>query len=319
MITENTVLILGAGSNVPYGFPTMRQLRQHIVRGFRDYYINNFTTNRDENDVKIFLRSIDRFISRFNSSTLMIDEFLSDPDNADVRKIGKLAIICAIADFERQSTFREESKDPNSDWYTSFFQQLYRDLPDGEKYKLWNHNFKVITFNYDRSFEHFLYDSLIGAHFNRIDEIKDGMNEIEIIHVYGRMARLEWQHDTTYDKDPLYISYGNVKSGDQHDRCSDNIEIMFTTRLKNDRIKKIKEIIIDANKILFIGFGFDEYNLNNLGITEDIQELNQDLIWNQYKMDEPQKEFVKGILKPDGNKRIIVDGNAKELIDNHLL
>ena len=36
MITRPTVLILGAGSNVEYGFPTGDKLRVEIIRGLGD-------------------------------------------------------------------------------------------------------------------------------------------------------------------------------------------------------------------------------------------------------------------------------------------
>ena len=131
-----------------------------------------------------------------------------------------------MAEFERQSVFREASKQPESDWYSSFYLKLYRDLQINERYKLWLHKIQVITFNYDRSLEYFLYDSLVRGHTNRIEEIQKGLNKIDFLHMYGRMARLEWQFDTKFDKDPIFIPYGKIDIAERHDRCTTNIDIM---------------------------------------------------------------------------------------------
>lgn len=320
MISDKTVLILGAGSSVPYGYPTMNKLRSDIIDNFRNYYTKLYLQDYDEYQRENELGALHQFVDRFEGSTGMIDEFLSLDQNQDVVDLGKLAIVCSLSEFEKKSEFREKAIDTNSDWYSSFYLQLYRNLPRGDQYKFWQYDFSVITFNYDRSFEYFIYDSLTKAFKGKTEKIIEGLNKIKVIHVYGRMAKFIWQAQTSNENVSVSIPYREIISSERHERCALNIDIMYNSRLNNPRMEMIREIISNAKRLLFVGFGFDKFNLETIGITEKSIDPNQDIFWTQYELEDPKKEVAKKLFLPNGvtTSRKPIDGNSKKLIDIHL-
>ena len=195
MITESTVLILGAGASKPYGFPTARELREEIIFNtipLLKKYADENRKNQDFDDHP-FIKNVKEFIEVFkNSSTSSIDLFLSR--NKEFYKIGKDIITLLLANYELESKFREEIENKNNDWYFNFFETLTKDIILSDDIsKFANNNVSIITFNYDRSLEHFLYESLIYSFRGKANEIQELMKAFKVIHVYGKLAPLPWE------------------------------------------------------------------------------------------------------------------------------
>ena len=65
--------------------------------------------------------------------------------------------------------------------------------PD-DYFKLSKSNLTIITFNYDRSLEHYLYNTFLNftkslTEKEKIEELK----KLKIYHVYGKLADLPWE------------------------------------------------------------------------------------------------------------------------------
>lgn len=256
MITENTVFILGAGASKPYGFPTALELRKDIIRNFSKQYHNKLIEDRRlshsekapiENDIK---ELIDTFKL---SSTKSIDLFLSR--NKKYYGLGKAIIAFLIASYEVKSKFREETSKPEEDWYFEIFDILTREISDPEKLTemFIQNKISFITFNYDRSFEHFLYTSLLNSFATKRNDIKGIMINLKIIHLYGQIDPLDWQ--VNYPA----LSYGNPDFFGRIDEFVKNIKIIFEER--NPDVREARSLIKNAKNIFFLGFGFADENL----------------------------------------------------------
>ena len=148
-----TTLVLGAGASVPYGYPLGTNLIQKVIEEFEPVY--HFFHNSSPIQQQRILRE------NLNSSSYQsIDQYLfENPDlNDEVRaSIFKVLLGCETIDPTFVSKFNSDSGFYG--WYSDYFNKLMRDekaivsLPVQE----------VITFNYDRSFEFYLYRFLRGA------------------------------------------------------------------------------------------------------------------------------------------------------------
>ncbi len=163
MIITDTVFILGAGASIPYGYPSSQELKKYIV----EIFIKKFE--------KIYNRSYERQLyhneSLRNEISQLIRKFSNDPHpfidlfisrNNKYLEAGKLAIILSIFHYEINSRTPGNllGANRNQDWFCYIWEEMTQDLKRPYDYAYFKEN-KVtfITFNYDRSLEHFFYNS----------------------------------------------------------------------------------------------------------------------------------------------------------------
>ena len=165
MITEDTLFILGAGASYPYGYPTGKELRNLICKEFPNDYGRllggHKTPHSDDIDdgIQIAKDFADTF---FKSTTPSIDLFLAR--NHNFSELGRKAIALSIWKAEINSVFREDVVDQNQDWHSYLYHRMTDTLTDPHSYKqIGDNKISFITFNYDRSLEFLLYDSLINS------------------------------------------------------------------------------------------------------------------------------------------------------------
>ncbi|MGA2782758.1 MAG: hypothetical protein ABSF13_12720 [Smithella sp.] len=256
MIDKQTVLILGAGASNPYGFPTGAELRDYIFRSFPKQFVEHVAIEAGPQQRAYVLEKAEEFASSFHkSSTPSIDLFLAR--NKDLSVFGKKAIAVSIMEHEKISRYRENIKDPSTqDWYSYLYKRMTEKLITPESYNQFGDNkITFITFNYDRSLEYFIEDSLLHSFLSADPQKKrDQFEKIKMHHVYGCIDKLP--------------SYGGKRFGAKYNssdinRCSQNIKIVHETLEMNN---EVQEIIKNAERILFLGFGYAEENLQALGI-----------------------------------------------------
>lgn len=195
MIENKTVFVLGAGASCPYGYPSGKGLREEIILNFCAQYVSYLNVDPiTKAYIAVESQKAKAFTYKFEkSSTKSIDLFLAR--NPEFEDIGKIAIAFRIFAAEYVSKFREQMKKMDIDWYSYLFDKLTEGLVKKDDYiRFSENNVSIITFNYDRSLEHFLYESLVNS-FNRIlpDKIKEQLIKLRIIHFFGQVAGLEWQ------------------------------------------------------------------------------------------------------------------------------
>lgn len=135
----------------------------------------------------------------------------------------------------------------------------------------------VVTFNYDRSFEHFMFESLKGSYEiedEDDDEVAKKIAEIEIHHVHGSFGSLPWQlspkikilrYDALRDAKPWLWpnALRNLLLC-----ASDNITVIHEAQETMDEFNKAHVLLRKAAQVLFLGFGYHRLNLQRLRVQE---------------------------------------------------
>jgi len=265
MIDIETLFILGAGASRPYNYPTGKELRRLIYENFTEDYKAIATKEKSNNtyidsEIDDEIESAPEFVDKFfKSSTPSIDLFLSR--NPSFSNIGKKAIALNILKAERASFFREKV-DQNQDWYSYLYHRMTENMtkPDGYK-QVGQNKISIITFNYDRSLEFFLYESLTNSfeESSRLGQFYDTLLPFPIQHVYGKIAPLPYQKEPVFSiyhaADPNFTNLQNTYN---------NIRVIYERTDEN--LKGIREQISNAKRIFFLGFGFAKENLEALDI-----------------------------------------------------
>jgi hypothetical protein len=186
---------------------------------------------------------------------------------------------------EKNASFKKKS------WLTKlakFIKQHYLYSPVSSASKL---NFKIITFNYDRLIEEFLF-----REFGQ--QIETFVNE-NIIHVYNKISFLPWQHQKLKEiadenktrmkngKEPKplpFIHFGHPNyDGHRIKERKEDIFLIYDERNKINN--EINEIIQHAEQIYFMGFGYHEENMKVLGFPGECQKTDCKIITNHYIKD----------------------------------
>jgi hypothetical protein len=119
----------------------------------------------------------------------------------------------------------------------------------------------VITYNYDRSLEQFLFTALKHTHGKSDEECAEVTAAIPIIHLHGWLGPIHGERGKTvpYESDtelsPLKVKY-----------CAQNIRIISEPIDidKDTAFTRAREAIRQARRLAFLGFGFNETNLERL-------------------------------------------------------
>lgn len=326
MISHQTVFILGAGASAPYEYPTGKILRKIIckesVENFRDCILNSPSISTPR---KVNLKSDIEELSRvfYDSSTSSIDLFLSR--NHRFADIGRMAIALSILLKEETSRFREDIRRQSPDWYSFLFNKMTNTLTEPDSYKYFKDNkVSFITFNYDRSFEYFLYESLINS-FTTIPLQETKIKELipfPIQHVYGVVEKLPWQDS---EKGIEYRSF--MAANDKYqliEKVKDNIRVIYDR--VNDDIEEMKKLIRAAGRIFFLGFGFAQENLEILGIPEVLKHqpniYGTAFGWTEKEIEDLrgylQSKFPQKEIAPLLNNPYIKNINCYELLREYL-
>lgn len=208
------------------------------------------------------------FVTAFNNSPPQtIDLFLSR--NPQYSTIGKVAILLSILSAERDSRFGDRVEHPEMDWYSWIFARLTADLHrrgDFRRFTRVAEKVSFITFNYDRSLEHFLYDGLRRSFTDAAhnDQVAGMVDMISPIHIYGRLAPLDWQDSPDSKKK---LAYGAVPQAADVKELIGNLQMIdYKTKYRDgrDAYDDLDLDIEEAEELWFLGFGYAEDNLGVL-------------------------------------------------------
>jgi hypothetical protein len=261
-IARSTAFVIGAGASADYGFPSAEELRDEIVSSEK---------HRDELlELTAFRKApIDDFRHRLSRGARSVDRFLEH--NLEFLDLGKAAISNILARRENDSTLWEPRP---SNWIKFLFDKMSKcPLQD-----FGQNTASFITFNYDRSLEHYLFEAireLYGA--SQLDRLTQ-LSKIPIVHVHGRLGFLPWQ-------DAGGGAYSPEMSVRAMEICTRGIQMAKSTEGERD-YAAARRLLAQAEQIYFLGFGYDDENLNRLG----------------FAVGEDKKKNVKGTGRGLSNK-----------------
>ncbi|MHB8483397.1 MAG: hypothetical protein ACYDBV_11795 [Nitrospiria bacterium] len=283
MFTKNTVLVLGAGASCHFGYPTGDDLISRILNSIQTVkipgpglfpertsmpLISEIYTFKPLYDQLLFHDplSIDSFLTQFSSNKPMLDA-------------GKMIIVYEILQAENPALFlrfKPNTGNRNENWYRFLINAL---ISGATPQKLVEEELrlKVITFNYDLSLEYALY-SRFENHLFLGPQAFPFLKKISenIVHIYGQVGQFEWNGGERKNED--YGKYKDEKAFIKADRhWKDKIFVIGQDRDNKvaDNAAKAMQWLSDAEVVFFLGFGFNEDNINLLKLKESCEMANQ--------------------------------------------
>jgi hypothetical protein len=313
LTTHSYVFILGAGAGKPYGFPLGDELYQFMCNNLTAQFKDEYRKENAE-DFSKELRQ---------TCGVSIDKYLNI--NKGVKDIGVLSVAAAIHFFElnsiRNLPFNNFSLE--GDWYTYLYKKMIQGLDTPEDLlRISENRVSFITFNYDRSLEHFLFSTLYGLLKNAMvskEILASKLKEIPFIHVYGKIGYLPWETNFTYGGGTE--DYGSCRKlpGEIATSTQKMINLIYDEIKESPEIEKAKKLISDAKRIIFLGFGYDETNLSILGLPSLLQ--NKYFLGTAFKSTGNERYQIKKRLRlsqahPESN---IIDCDCLMLLREHLI
>lgn len=268
MIERRTVLILGSGASKPYGFPTGIELKNNILginlrRALEmaklDQDNPNYSPNWrylietcGESAIESFFYSLRR------SGKNSVDSFIEH--RPEFMEVGKLLISYQLIQYETE----DQLFTAGGNWYQYIYDRLNASFEDFPK-----NNISIITFNYDRSLEHYLLTCLQHDYGVNEEKAAEALHSINIVHLHGTLGELP------------AISKANSRNYEARitkeslDIASKNIKIIHEDIVDDQQFKKAKWLISEAERIWFLGFGYGKINLDRLELPSILKKSQQ--------------------------------------------
>lgn len=161
IIQQETVFVLGAGTSRPFNYPIGSELKVELC-DVNSLQIAKLLTDTDGNQQEVEQR-INKFKEHFRKSGLdSIDLFLKR--NPNFTTLGKQLIAYVLLPKEKEDFLFDLNSEKN--WYRF----LLTNTLDSTFENIDQHKIHFITFNYDRSLEHYLFTSLCESYFSQKNE-----------------------------------------------------------------------------------------------------------------------------------------------------
>lgn len=296
MFRNGTVFVVGAGASAEFGMPVGSSLAKKIAQSAVLMNINAPTpTIGDDTFFDTFRRIWRDTVSRAKplkasnaiangiSTAVSIDAFIDRfAGDQEVALIGKMLIALEIAKAERQSNIHKPTwdaivsnptayhgnsdgiqfRDPDDTWIGQFFRILCDGVTDPREL---GRNIAIICFNYDRCIEVYLRRQIAAGYQISAQAAHDIVMGMNIVHPYGTLGTPALEEGQFSEG---ILSFGH--SIDQHsplEIIASNIRTYTEQEHDPQMIAKIHEWIAHAKVLVFLGFGFNNQNLDLLRIS----------------------------------------------------
>ena len=244
------------------------------------FIVNNFNSNFDSN-----IASIDNIINFLESLSFYNDDYVNKTDLPKIAEIKNFACILVADMIASNFYYHDDEKNYINFLYYKWFSRESEQLTS-----FIDNNIEFINFNYDLS----LYNSFEITEFYNIISSKDRKEalqkmkeKLEKSHVYGKIKKHTSQN--YIDKNKCFLPFfkeclmyigGNsdINSiGETIKKRKEDPKIsLIRTEPSPDEITANFEKIKNIDEIYILGFGFDEYNLKNIGISaSDAENLKK--------------------------------------------
>lgn len=295
MLKRPTVLVLGAGASCDFGFPSGAKLMEEIAvaTDFREAG-GEFRGSREIWDAFLHgggkssaCQAAGRALAAALPHSLSVDDVLytlgADPD---IVAVGKLAIASIILRFERNATGlkglqaddaatrRTTLSALRSSWVSKLAAHLAAGLRREEPSKFFE-NLTVINFNYDRCFEHVLFNVLSAQLQIDVKTAGQMVQSLTIHHPYGKVGPLPWEAT----EQP--VAFGGSLEPQLLHNLSGQIKTLNDRSHDPEEVSAWRFAIENAECVAFLGFAFHEQNVSLLQSQHD-EKSNADLCLTTY-------------------------------------
>jgi len=283
MFKSKTTFIVGAGASHEVGLPTGDTLKNKIAdkldisldalgkyngAGSRLIFCALEEMAKRSNDrardIEYYLAVAQR-ISKAVRQWGSIDDYIYTQEDDELSKIAKFAIAEIILDEENTSLLQLEEtrrkpdtivfKSLEDTWYHAFFELLVEGVRKSCLDQLFV-NINFISFNYDRTLEHYLFYALQNGYGVDADKAANVMKSLTILHPYGTVGKLEWQPN---DNSP--VKFGQNKYVQP---AAENIQTFTEQMSDSAAVKETHDLISQTEQLCFLGFSFLDANMGLL-------------------------------------------------------
>lgn len=277
MFSEKTVFVVGAGASVEAGLPTGEGLIPKItdylghLQGDVGEHIRYAPmlpeSKEDRRYNKTMIEAAAKRITKGLHSSFSIDNFI-DQNKGDkfIEAVGKLAIAKTILAAEADSKMMVENNNIYNEpelaklrgtWYAKLSSLIFEGCTkDGLVERLSRITF--IIFNYDRCVEHYLYWAIRLTYGLTQQDAALLMETLTIHHPYGSVGPLPWQDNQA----PVY--FGNPSVGEVSPWNAASKIKTFTEGVGSNEHAAIQQAVLEAEMVIFLGFGFHHLNMSLL-------------------------------------------------------
>jgi len=282
---KSLVLVVGAGASKEVNLPVGAELKQQIAKvlavriigGFElaggdDYITEAFrilatSSGGRPGDMNSLLDAA-RLICGAMPQAISIDNFIdSHRGKEEIALCGKLAVARCILAAEAKSTLRFDRSNMYSrmnfdsledTWFSAFFKLLTENCRRQDLVARLQ-EVSIISFNYDRCVEHYLYSALQNYFSLTPEESAEALSSLEIYHPYGTVGVLPWMDKAGG------IEFGATPRAGQLIEVAKQLRT-FTegTDARTSDVSAIRALVTTAERIAFLGFSFQRLNLELL-------------------------------------------------------
>ena len=177
-------------------------------------------------------------------------------------------------------------------WIQFIIAEFLADSKKLEKFKKFPP--QIITFNYDTLLERSIVSHLVDYHKYTDEKALEFVENLGVIHVYGKIDFFD---------DLLDVSFDNASSIDGNfDKVRssiENLKVVGEINSRNNNItRKLRSILSHSSNIYFLGFGFDDQNMDILfrgfaayGFDQDVKLLSTNIGLSDYEIKKIKREY----------------------------
>lgn len=330
MIVNPTVFVLGAGASEPYGFPVGSKLAQRVC----DLMPRGIGAREDERDLNE-LREWELTPNGYDFSKKLaaqlpvdfresgcdtLDEFVQPPGNRKFLPLVKAGIAKILTSCENDNTlFPQAPSQPqplfriqnnqvlhqqiyeDGDWMRYLFKTMRADSPE----KFQQNQVKVVTFNFDRSFERKLYLMLQASYGLAQQNTVKLARAIPILHMHGRLGVEHWL-------DPTGRLYGPSSTIREFQTIYNDIRIVHE-EIPVERTEECRDWMDSAHTIVLLGFGCHPSNVRRLTLDQQRRE-KKNVFGTAYGLTSPEARRAQNLFAPNFRPTLEVGKKCLQLL-----
>jgi hypothetical protein len=257
VIVEPTVLVLGAGASMPYGFPSGPKLADQVSKAcvasgkpgerFVDtpFSLEIFSSFSVAEPIQPKL--LQAFYPAFKMSRCAsLDEFVQPAGNRQFLTLIKAAMSIHLVKREQDELLFPASTQED-DWLSYLFGLMRTD----DSSTFCQNQVKVVTFNFDRSFERALF-LMVKSYYCIADEEAAGLcATVPVVHLHGQLGGAKWLDKSTNNP----RAYEPTATEGEKAGFLDSIRIVHEDVSKPDQ-DTVAEWMRAAHTVCFLGFGY---------------------------------------------------------------
>lgn len=286
MIEKPTTFIVGAGASAAYGLPTGGTLldKARRIQPGDPVYALLHNCGTPVETVNEFTTDITRH------PALSIDAYLESRQEekfASRMRIGRQVIAILMANAIKQLAVPVRDRGAtHDDWLGYIFERMREDAATWEQFQRGNADVRFVTFNFDTTIEdHFR--AKLQAIYQGTAIPKDA---VSVVHVHGALPTPPAQY--------LNVAIRGGVPGEWLTwvpMAADQIRVVLD-QIDDDVLAEVRDAIIRARVICFLGFGYARENLKKLGIPDAVVNTRPAIFGSAFDLRPGEQARVMGMI-----------------------